>query len=152
MTGPKTDGRSVNLTLWIRQDERSSAMIIRGLVLGATLLFASIFAFAQVDANEISKHLGLGTQGELSDSKIASGLKQALQVGAENTVKLTGRPDGYFGNEAIKILMPKNLQPLEKGLRAVGQGDRRGRNKGMGEHEDRRARRGETAFHGYRED
>jgi len=97
-------------------------MIIRGLVLGATLLFASIFAFAQVDANEISKHLGLGTQGELSDSKIASGLKQALQVGAENAVKLTGRPDGYFGNEAIKILMPKNLQPLEKGLRAVGQG------------------------------
>lgn len=97
-------------------------MIIRGLLLGTTMLFVTTIAFAQVDPNEISKHLGLGTQSELSDSKIASGLKQALQVGAENAVKLTGRPDGYFGNEAIKILMPKNLQPLEKGLRAMGQG------------------------------
>jgi hypothetical protein len=97
-------------------------MIIRGLVLGTTLLFVTTFAFAQFDPNEISKRLGSGTQGELSDSKIGSGLKQALQVGAENAVKLTGRPDGYFRDEAIKIVMPKNLQSLEKGLRAVGEG------------------------------
>jgi len=99
-------------------------MIIRGLVLGTTLLLVATFASAQANPSEISKRLGLGTRGELSDSKIASGLKQALQVGAENAVKLTGRPDGYFGNEAIKILLPKNLQPLEKGLRAVGQGSK----------------------------
>ena len=36
----------------------------------------------------------------MSDSKIASGLKEALKVGADNTVKLTGQRDGYFGNEA----------------------------------------------------
>lgn len=96
--------------------------MIRGLVLGTTLLFATTTAFAQVAPNEISKRLGFGSQDELSNSKIASGLKQALQVGSESAVKLTGRPDGYFGNEAIKILMPKNLQPLEKGLRAVGEG------------------------------
>lgn len=58
----------------------------------------------------------------LSDSKIASGLKEALKVGADNTVKLTGQRDGYFGNEAIKILMPNSLRPVEKGLRAVGYG------------------------------
>lgn len=58
----------------------------------------------------------------LSDTKIASGLKEALQVGATNAVKLTGRPDGYFGNAAIKILLPKNLRAFEKGLRAVGYG------------------------------
>jgi hypothetical protein len=96
-------------------------MIIRGLVLGTGLMLVTTFAFAQADPNEISKRLGLGNQG-LSDSKIASGLKQALQVGADNAVKLTGRTDGYFGNEAIKILMPKNLRPLEKGLRAMGEG------------------------------
>jgi len=58
----------------------------------------------------------------LSDSKIASGLKEALQVGATNAVKLTGRTDGYFGNAAIKILLPKNLRTFEKGLRAMGYG------------------------------
>ena len=58
----------------------------------------------------------------LSDTMIASGLKEALQVGATNAVKATGRPDGYFGNAAIKILLPKNLRPFEKGLRAMGFG------------------------------
>jgi hypothetical protein len=58
----------------------------------------------------------------LSDTKIASGLKEALQVGATNAVKLTGRTDGYFGNAAIKILLPKNLRTFERGLRAMGYG------------------------------
>jgi hypothetical protein len=102
--------------------KRSKDMIIRGLVLGTTLLFVTTVAVAQVDLSDISKRLGSGTRSELSDSKIGSGLKQALQVGADNAVNFTGRPDGYFSNEAIKIVMPKNLQPVEKGLRAVGEG------------------------------
>jgi hypothetical protein len=85
--------------------------------------YASLYApgtHAQLD--QIQKRLGLGSSSGLSDSKIASGLKEALQVGAGNAVKLTGRTDGYFGNPAIKILMPSNLRTLEKGLRAVGYG------------------------------
>lgn len=58
----------------------------------------------------------------LSDARISSGLKQALQVGADNAVKLTGRPGGYFNNAAIKILMPKNMRTLETGLRTIGYG------------------------------
>ncbi len=54
--------------------------------------------------------------------KIGSGLKEALKVGTENTVNLTGKTDGYFLNRAIKILMPEKLQTLEKGLRVVGYG------------------------------
>lgn len=95
-------------------------MLIREFVFSCICLIFTTVSFAQVD--DISKRLGLGNHSELSDSKVASGLKEALQVGADNAVKLTGRRDGYFGNEAIKILMPKNLQPLEKGLRAVGYG------------------------------
>lgn len=69
---------------------------------------------------------GRGQSGAMLDSlgdvKIGSGLKEALKVGAENTVNLTGRTDGYLRNQAIKILMPKELQVVEKGLRAVGYG------------------------------
>ena len=54
--------------------------------------------------------------------KIGSGLKEALKVGTENTVNLTGKTDGYFLNQAIKILMPEKLRTLEKGLRMVGYG------------------------------
>jgi hypothetical protein len=59
---------------------------------------------------------------EPGDAKTAAGLKEALQIGAGNAVSLTGQVDGYFKNQAIKILMPKQLQSLEKGLRAVGYG------------------------------
>jgi hypothetical protein len=58
----------------------------------------------------------------IGDVRIGAALKEALQVGTENAVKLTGRPDGYFRNEAIKILLPEQLRNLEKGLRAVGFG------------------------------
>jgi hypothetical protein len=95
-------------------------MPVRRLFLASMILASATVSLAQI--GDISKRLGLGNQDGLSDSKITSGLKEALQVGAGNAVKLTGQPNGYFGNEAIKILMPKNLQPLEKGLRAVGYG------------------------------
>ena len=93
-------------------------MMKRSLFLFANLFLMSAISLGQ--AGEIARRLGLGS--ELSDSKISSGLKQALQIGAEQSVKLTGRPDGFFGNPDIKILMPSNLRPLEKGLRMLGYG------------------------------
>ncbi len=71
---------------------------------------------------DIMKGLGLGREGGISDVKIGSGLKEALKIGTENTVKLTGRKNGFFLNDAIKILMPEKLRTLEKGLRLVGYG------------------------------
>ncbi|MGE5557590.1 MAG: DUF4197 domain-containing protein [Bacillota bacterium] len=55
-----------------------------------------------------------------SDEKIAAGLKEALHIGTENTVNLTGRTDGYFGNPAIKILMPEKMLKAEKTMRKLG--------------------------------
>ena len=63
-----------------------------------------------------------GASANLSDVKIGDGLKQALQVGTEKAVGLTGKPDGYFANALIKILMPERLRMVEQGLHAVGQG------------------------------
>ena len=83
-------------------------------------MLSAVPALAQTGG--IAERLGLGQTEALPNSKIVSGLKQALEVGATNAVKLTGRKDGYFGNAAIKILMPKSLRPVESGLRAVGQG------------------------------
>jgi hypothetical protein len=62
--------------------------------------------------------------GGVGDVRISQGLKEALRVGTENAVGLTGRVDGYFANQAIKILMPERLKSLEQGLRLIGQGDR----------------------------
>ena len=70
----------------------------------------------------IKKGLGVGGKSGLSEAKIGNGLKEALKVGTQNTVNLTGQKDGYFANQAIKILMPKTLGKLEKPLRMVGYG------------------------------
>ncbi|MFQ5961519.1 MAG: DUF4197 domain-containing protein, partial [Candidatus Methylomirabilales bacterium] len=97
-------------------------MMVRALAVGAIVLVTAAPASAQL--GRILRGLGLGQPGGLNDAKIASGLKEALQIGTQNAVNLTGRLDGYFRNEAIKILMPEDLETLEKGLRLVGYGPR----------------------------
>ncbi len=93
----------------------------------ALLALALVPRRAQAQLDELLKQLPPlpgGTRGSVPSSlgevKIGEGLKQALQIGTENAVKLTGRLDGYFKNAAIKILMPDRLKTLERALRAVG--------------------------------
>lgn len=95
-------------------------MAMRSFLLGVVLVLVAAPASAQLD--QLLKGLGIGQPSGLSEAKIGSGLKEALKVGTENSVKLTGRVDGYFMNQAIKILMPEKLQTLEQGLRLVGYG------------------------------
>lgn len=68
---------------------------------------------------DIFSRLGLGKK---SNGKIADGLKEALRIGAANAVGITGRVDGYFLNEAIKILLPEPLRKVERALRIAGFG------------------------------
>src|SRR4030042_1402258 len=96
-------------------------MIIRTFIVGMFILLTAFPASAQLD--RLFKSLGGGEKGSgLSDVKIGSGLKEALKIGAENAVNFTGKKDGFFLNQAIKILMPEKLRTFEKGLRAVGYG------------------------------
>jgi hypothetical protein len=95
-------------------------MMHRLLVLVIAFGLAATPASAQVD--EFLKGLGIGQQSGLSEGKIGAGLKEALQVATGRTVSLTGRPNGYFSNAAIKILMPEKLRSVEQGLRAIGYG------------------------------
>ncbi len=67
---------------------------------------------------------GLGNRSSSGDSKTAAGLKEALQIGTDHAVDLTGTTDGFFKNAAIKILMPEKLRPVEKGLRFAGMGSK----------------------------
>jgi hypothetical protein len=48
----------------------------------------------------------------LDEATIVSGLKDALSVGTKNAVNLVSQINGYFGNQAIKILLPDNVQKV----------------------------------------
>ena len=58
----------------------------------------------------------------LSNDKIAGGLKEALTKSTGTAVASTGRVDGYFKNQVIKILLPSQLQTVGKGMRMMGMG------------------------------
>jgi hypothetical protein len=92
-------------------------------VVVASLAVAFLATPAPAQLDQLLKGLGgLAPQGGLTDATVASGLKEALQIGTQNAVNLTGKTDGYFQNQAIKILMPEKLRSLETGLRAIGYG------------------------------
>ena len=83
-------------------------------------------ASAQLD--EIFKKAGEALEqrqtSSLTDDKIVAGLKQALQVSTTNAVAITGKPDGFLKNEAIKIVLPPKLQSAGRGLRMFGMGSK----------------------------
>ena len=58
--------------------------------------------------------------GRPKEDKTGLGLKEALSIGMENTVQLLGRPDGYFRNELVKILLPPQLKTVERAMRLAG--------------------------------
>ena len=78
-----------------------------------------VAAFGQLD-KIVGGLLKPRTGAALPDAQIGAGLKEALTIGADNAVNLTGVTDGFFKNDAIKILMPPKLQNVEKALRVVG--------------------------------
>jgi hypothetical protein len=86
------------------------------------LMIVGVSLQAAAQEHSFWKKLGLGSKTALTESKIGSGLKEALVVGINKTVERTGVTDGYFCNEVIKILMPEKLVKVEKGLRKVGFG------------------------------
>ena len=62
------------------------------------------------------------TAGGLTNAEIVSGLKQALEIGAQNSANQLSSLDGFFKNAAIKILLPQEAQKVEKTLRDLGMG------------------------------
>jgi hypothetical protein len=58
----------------------------------------------------------------LGNSEIASGLQEALKVGAKNATANLMKTNGFFGNSLIKILMPPQVQQIEAKLRQFGLG------------------------------
>ena len=58
----------------------------------------------------------------LSTDQLTQGLKEALGNGLQHAVAELGRPGGFLTNLDVKITLPDKLQPVDKALRALGQG------------------------------
>ena len=57
---------------------------------------------------------------DLTDSDLASGLKDALRVGTERVVGQLGKADGFNADPAIHIPLPDNMLRVKQALDAIG--------------------------------
>lgn len=58
----------------------------------------------------------------LSTGEIISGLKEALSSGAQKSGDKLSATDGFFKDAAVKILLPEEVQKVEKKMRMLGMG------------------------------
>ena len=94
-----------------------------GLILS---LFAVISINSAVQSQIINEIVNSASQilnkESLSNDDIVKGLKEALQVGTNNSVSSASKTDGFFKNSAIKILFPPEATMMETKLRTIGMG------------------------------
>lgn len=86
---------------------------MKKLLLAASLVFTFT---ACTTSRQILSQDGLTTQD------IASGLKEALTIGAQNSSSRLSMENGFFGNAILKIWMPPEAQRVESILKGLGFG------------------------------
>ncbi len=59
----------------------------------------------------------------LTNEQIGLGLKEALNKGIDKEVTKLMSPDGFYKDKAVKILLPAELQKVDKTLRDIGLGN-----------------------------
>lgn len=62
--------------------------------------------------------------GNLSERDAASGIKEALAQGVDRSIRQLGKPDGFFRDQAVKILVPEKLRRTADLARQLGAGKR----------------------------
>lgn len=64
----------------------------------------------------------LALAAEVSTPDAVSGLKTTLLKGSDAAIATLGRPDGFMGNERVRIPLPENLRRGESLARKLGMG------------------------------
>jgi len=88
-----------------------------------SILFFAILALPSHAGlfDDIVKGVGsVVPKGGPDDGQIVAGLKEALTIGTDNAVSLVSATDGYFSNQAIRILMPEKVRKVADVLGKVG--------------------------------
>jgi hypothetical protein len=78
-----------------------------------TLLAAALFGAASMALAQLER---------ISNQDANAGLKAALEKGSQVAIANLGKPDGFFGNQAVKIGLPDSLKRYEKLMRQFGMG------------------------------
>lgn len=59
----------------------------------------------------------------LTEAEVSMGLKEALTIGTQNATGILSATDGYFGDAAVKILLPEEAQVITKNISRLPGGE-----------------------------
>ena len=86
------------------------------------VLLSVVILSSCAELQQVIDELPENTNG-VSNLEIASGLRQALDQGIDKQVSKLIQTDGFYRNELVKILLPEELQKVDKTLRDIGLGN-----------------------------
>lgn len=89
-------------------------------LLASLLLIQS--ACAGMDGVDLGQVFGSVAGAPLDQSTVASGLRQALDVGIRRTTSQLSAAGAFAGNPALRLRLPGELGPFAQALRGVGLG------------------------------
>ncbi|WP_158973809.1 DUF4197 domain-containing protein [Cellulophaga sp. L1A9] len=77
--------------------------------------------FLLFSCNELQQVVNqLPQSSTIGNAQIASGLREALDLGIEKQVQKLTQEDGFFKNDLVKIVLPEDLQKVDNTLRKMG--------------------------------
>ena len=92
-------------------------------LLASVVLLFSGCAEMQTVASQLPGVLAQqGGVNGVSNATISNGLKEALNLGLNEGILKLGQNNGFYNNALAKILLPEELQGVEKTLRNIGLG------------------------------
>lgn len=86
-----------------------------------TLLCLCFISFSCAELQQVASTLP-NSQTGTGTIDIAAGLRQALDLGIDKQVTKLTQENGFYGNSMVKILLPEELQKVDKTLRDIGLG------------------------------
>jgi hypothetical protein len=85
------------------------------------IIYALGLFFITTSCAELQNVVGsIPGQTGMDPALIANGLRQALDFGIDKQVTKLTRKDGFYKNPLVKILLPEELQKVDKTLRDIG--------------------------------
>lgn len=85
------------------------------------ILFVLLLATTTISCGDLGQVLSttgdILNSGALSNQDAAAGIKQALEKGVLTGTNFLGQKNGFLGNAAYKIFMPKEVQQVEQKIR-----------------------------------
>jgi hypothetical protein len=94
------------------------------LLLATPALLIATRASGQSGVERAMQRLGGSATSALSAGDATGGIKEALAKGVESAIRQLGRPNGFLGDAAVKILVPERVRQVADLARRAGQGGR----------------------------